>query len=174
MVVLELLGMAVVATPKVADVADAATVTEAGTVSVALVFDSVIVAPPAGAALVRPTVQVLDAFGPKLVGLHDTEETSGGATRVTTVLAELLLYVAVIVELELLPMVAVVTLKVAEVAVAATVAEAGTVKAELVSESVTLAPRPEQPESRSPCRCSTNSARGWRGCTIRRRPEQMR
>ncbi|MEI9972367.1 MAG: hypothetical protein WDO73_10140 [Ignavibacteriota bacterium] len=45
-----------------------------------------------------------------------------------------------IVELELLVIVDVVTLNVFEVAPAATVVDAGTVKAELVSDSVTLAP----------------------------------
>jgi len=48
--------------------------------------------------------------------------------------------VAVIVALELLPMVPVVTVKVPEVAAAATVTEAGTVKVALVFDKLTLAP----------------------------------
>ena len=80
---------------KVAVVADAATVTDAGTDSVEFVLDRVMTAPPAGAALVRVTVQVLDEFGPRLVGLHPREDTSTGATRLIVAFAELPLYVAV-------------------------------------------------------------------------------
>jgi hypothetical protein len=36
-------------------------------------------------------VQVLEAFGPRLLGLHESEETNAGATRLTVVLAEVLL-----------------------------------------------------------------------------------
>ena len=81
----------VVVALKVAVVAAAATVTEAGTVKVALVFVSVTLAPPVGAAFVSVTVQVLDAFRPKLVGLQAREDTSTEATRLTVVLTELLL-----------------------------------------------------------------------------------
>ena len=80
---------------KVAVVAAAATVTEAGTVSVVLVLVSVTDAPPAGAALLSVTVQVLEAFWPRLVGVHESEETSTDADKVMVALAELLLYVAV-------------------------------------------------------------------------------
>ena len=80
-----------VVTPKVADVLVAATVTDAGTVSVALLFESVTLAPPVGAGCVRVTVHVLEAFGPRLLGAQDTVETDTGATRFTVVLAELLL-----------------------------------------------------------------------------------
>ena len=76
---------------KVADVAAAATVTEAGTVSVELVLVSVTLAPPVGAAWVKVTVQVVDELWPRLVGLQASEETSTGATRLTVVFAELLL-----------------------------------------------------------------------------------
>jgi hypothetical protein len=91
--------MAVVVALKVAVDADAATVTDAGTVSVAFVFVSVTNAPPAGATLVRATVQVLEEFGPRLVGLQESVDTRTGATRLTVAFAELLLYVAVTVEL---------------------------------------------------------------------------
>jgi hypothetical protein len=139
-VALELLLMVAVVTVKVPEVEAAATVTDAGTVSLELVFDKVTLAPPVGAAWVRVTVQVLDEFGPRLAALHDNAETKTGATRLTVVLAELLLYVAVIVALELLLTVPVVTVKVPEVAAAATVTEAGTVNVVLVFDKVTLAP----------------------------------
>ena len=76
---------------KAAQVAAAATVADAGTVSVALALVRVIVAPPAGAGWVRVTVQMLKPFGPRLAGLQTSEETSTGATRVMVALAELLL-----------------------------------------------------------------------------------
>jgi len=91
MVELPSLATVVVVALKVAVLAAAATVTEAGTVKVALVFVRVTLAPPVGAAFVSVTVHVLDEFGPKLVGLQATDETNAGATRLTVVLAELLL-----------------------------------------------------------------------------------
>ncbi len=91
--------MVVVVALNVAVVAVAATVTDAGTVSVALVLVSVTAAPPAGAACVKVTVQVLEAFCPRLVGLQASEETNTGATRLMLVFAELPLYVAVTVAL---------------------------------------------------------------------------
>ena len=75
----------------VAVVAAAATVTDAGTVSVGLVLVRETNAPPAGAILVNVTVQVLEAFCPRLVGLQASEDTRTGATRLTVALAELLL-----------------------------------------------------------------------------------
>ena len=70
-----------VAALNVADVAAAATVTDAGTVSVALVFVSATVLPPAGAAWFSVTVQLLAPLGPRLVGLHASAVTTIGATR---------------------------------------------------------------------------------------------
>jgi len=90
-VALELLAMAAVVTVKVAEVAAAATVTEAGTVRVALEFVRVTLAPPVGAAWVRVTVQVPEEFAPRLLGLQDNADTVTGAARLTVVLAELLL-----------------------------------------------------------------------------------
>ena len=78
----------VVVALKVAEVEAAVIVIDAGTESAALLSESPTVAPPAGAALVRVTVQVLEAFDPKLVGLHAREEISTGATRLMVVLAE--------------------------------------------------------------------------------------
>lgn len=59
---------------KVAVVADAATLTEAGTLSIELLLDNLTLAPPLGAGWVKATVQVLDEFAPRLDGLHATEE----------------------------------------------------------------------------------------------------
>jgi hypothetical protein len=94
-----LLLTVVVVALKVAVVAVAATVTDVGTVSVALVFVSVTTAPPVGAACVKVTVHMLEAFGPRLVGLHASIDTCTGANRLIVAFAELLLYVAVIVAL---------------------------------------------------------------------------
>ena len=86
-----MLGMVEVVALKVAEVAAAATVTEAGTVRVLLVLLRVTEAPPVGAGWVRVTVQVLEELGPRLVGVQASEETSTGATRLMPALAELLL-----------------------------------------------------------------------------------
>jgi len=86
-----LLFTAAVVTVKFADVAAAATVTEGATVSVALEFETVTLAPPAGAGWVRVTVQVLEALAPILAGLQVSEETSTDAARFRVALAELLL-----------------------------------------------------------------------------------
>ena len=94
-----MLPIVVVVALNVAVVAVAATVTDAGTVNVAFVFVSATNAPPVGADCVKVTVQVLDPFCPRLVGLHVSDDTSTGATRLTVAFAELLLYVAVTVAL---------------------------------------------------------------------------
>ena len=140
MVELPLVPMAAVVAMNVADDAAAVTATVAGTVSVELEFDRLTVAPPLGAGPERVTVQVLEELGPRLLGLHVSEDISAVASKLTLALAELLLYVAVIVELALLPMAAVVALKVAEVAAAVTETDAGTASAELEFDRVTLAP----------------------------------
>ena len=70
----------VVATPKFALVAPAATVTLAGTpATVVLLLDSVTTAPPAGAAAVKVTVPVLEAPPTTLVGLTVTADKVGDA-----------------------------------------------------------------------------------------------
>jgi len=63
---------------------------ESGALSTGLTVVSVTVTVPA-AALVNVTVQVLEEFGPRLEGLHKSEETITAADRLTVVLAELLL-----------------------------------------------------------------------------------
>src|SRR5580704_4955873 len=55
---------------KVAALAPAATVTDAGTVSAALLLASVTLDPPAGAAWGSVTVHVLTPLCPRLAGLH--------------------------------------------------------------------------------------------------------
>ncbi len=90
-VALESLETVVVVTLNVPVATPAATVIEAGTVNTPFVFVSVTNAPPAGATFVNVTVHVLDPFGPTLVGLHESEETSTAADRFTVVFAELLL-----------------------------------------------------------------------------------
>jgi hypothetical protein len=79
--------------------APAATVTEAGTVSEALLLASVTLDPPVGADWVSVTVQVLAALWPRLVGLHATVETRTGASRLMEAVCELLPRVAVTVAL---------------------------------------------------------------------------
>ncbi len=139
-VALESLLTVVVETLNVPVATPAATVIEAGTVNTAFVFVNVTSAPPAGAAFVSVTVHVLDPFAPSLAGLHESDETTTGATKLTVVFAELLLYVAVIVALESLLTVVVETLNVPVATPAATVMEAGTVNTALVLVSVTKAP----------------------------------
>ena len=79
---------------KVAEVPVAATVTAAGTMRAELLLERVTLAPAAGAGWLRVTVQVLEAFGPRLLGLQATVEAvkpTITATRFTLVLVELLL-----------------------------------------------------------------------------------
>ena len=84
-----MLAMVAVVALKLAEVAAAATVTDAGTLRVELLFVRATLAPPVGAGWVNVTVQVLEAFGPRLVRLQAREETSTGATRLTLVFVEL-------------------------------------------------------------------------------------
>jgi hypothetical protein len=56
-----------------------------------LLFVRATLAPPVGAGWVNVTLQVLEESGPRLAGLQAKEETKTGATRLTVVLAELLL-----------------------------------------------------------------------------------
>ena len=86
-----MLAMATVVALKLAHVAAAATVTDAGTVSVELVLVRLIATPPVGAGWFRVTVQVLEELGLRLVGLQTSEETRTDAARVMAAWAELLL-----------------------------------------------------------------------------------
>lgn len=111
-----------------------------GAVRRLLTVDTLTLAPPVGAALVSVTVQELEAFEPRLVGLQASEETATGATSPMFAVAELLLKVAVTVAVWSLEMAVVAALKMAVVAAAATVTETGTVSAVLLLLRVTLAP----------------------------------
>jgi hypothetical protein len=84
---------------KLAVVAFAGIVTDAGTVSRALLLDSATVAPPVGVACVSVTVQLLTPLCPRLVGLHVTPDTSTGAARLIAAVCELPPSVAVTVAL---------------------------------------------------------------------------
>ena len=88
-VALELLPIVAVVALNVAEVAAAAIVTEDGTLRVELLFDRVTLVPPLGAACDRVTVQVLDPFDPRLVGLHTSDEMRTVVTRLTLAVAEL-------------------------------------------------------------------------------------
>jgi len=68
---------------KVVDVALAGTVTDAGIVRAERLELNVTMAPFVEARWLRFTVQVLEELGPRLVGLHDIEETSPGGTSAT-------------------------------------------------------------------------------------------
>jgi hypothetical protein len=85
-------------------------------------------------------VQVLDAFGPRLLGVQLREVGVVSATRLTVVLAETLFSVAVRVALWLVLSAAVVAAKVAVVAPAATTTDAGIVRALAVLVRVTVTP----------------------------------
>jgi hypothetical protein len=77
---------------KVVEVAPAGTVTEAaGTGNSALLLERETAVPPAGAALFKVMVQLLDALDPTVVGLQANEDTSTGATSPTVAFAELAL-----------------------------------------------------------------------------------
>jgi hypothetical protein len=65
---------------KVAEAAAAATVTEAGTVSKALLSDSATIVPPVGAAWFRVTVHVVEARGRRVAGLQVRSVRPGGTT----------------------------------------------------------------------------------------------
>ena len=72
---------AVVVRVNVAVELPAATVTLAGTIAEELLLDSATGTPPAGATLESVTPHVAVAPDPKLVGLHDSEETPTDTTR---------------------------------------------------------------------------------------------
>ena len=84
---------------KVAVVAPAATVTDAGTASEALLLASATAEPPAGAVWVSVTVQVPTTPCPRLAGVQATPDTRTGASRLTVTVCELLPKVAVTVAL---------------------------------------------------------------------------
>ena len=122
---------------KVAVVLLAPTVTDAGTVNVAVLLDNATVAPP---VCVTVTVQVALPPDPRLAGLHVTPLSSTGATSEIVAVCVLPFSVAVMVAVWLLAIVPAVAVKVADVLPDPTTTEAGTVNAATLLDSVTVAP----------------------------------
>jgi hypothetical protein len=83
-----LLTIVPAAAVKVADLAPAATVTEAGVVSSALLLDKETVAPPVAAGLFKATVHVLVAPEAMLVGLQAKYERADGPMRFSVAVLE--------------------------------------------------------------------------------------
>jgi hypothetical protein len=133
---------------KVAEVAPAATVTEAGTVNAALLSDRVTTAPPVGAALLRVTVQVAEVLDVSEAGLQVRPVGTALVSRLNEKVADEPDKEAVMMAVLSAVMVEAVAEKVAEVAPAATVTEAGTVNAALLSDKETTAP----PDGAAPVR----------------------
>jgi hypothetical protein len=86
-VALWLLARLVVVALKVAVVAAAGTVAEAGTDRAGALLDSVTAAPPMGAALLKATVQVEDALAPRVAGVQTSDCTGTEATSVIEAVA---------------------------------------------------------------------------------------
>jgi len=128
-------------TEKVAVEAAAGMVTTDGTVSVGVSPVRARVTPPAGAALERPTVQVLLEPAFRLVGLHARVESRTGL-RLKVKVAELshpcVFRLAVTVTLWLVLKLPAVAVKVVELAPAATVTEGGIRSRPLLALSWTL------------------------------------
>lgn len=129
--------MAPVVALNVAVVAPAATVTPVGAVSTALLLESEIVVPPAGATWVKVTVHALELLGPRLVGLHAREERAKPVVRFSVALWERPFRVAVTLAAPLLLMVPAVALKVPVADPAVIILADGTVKLGLLLASVT-------------------------------------
>jgi hypothetical protein len=128
---------------KVAEVAPEAMVTDAGIVSVEQPSVSPTAAPPLGAAFVRVTVHVALPLGDRLEGEHASAESFAltvGATTVSAAEAEDPFSDALTVTAWFVVTDPAAALNVAVVAPEATVTEAGTVRAEELSESATTAP----------------------------------
>ena len=125
---------------KLAVVAVAGMVRDAGTVNRPLLEDKLTAVPPVGAALDSITVQEVLALVARLEAVHVREDRFTGASREIVTGDELPLSEAVIVALALALIVPAVTVKLAVVAVAGTVTEAGTVKSPLLEDRLTAVP----------------------------------
>ncbi len=129
-----------VVTANVAEVADGATITEAGALKVLVLLDSAIEAPPAGAALLKLIVQLPEALGPRLTGLQESDDIKADGTSPIALLAELAPTVAANVTVRVLVIAPVVAVNTADNAPALTVTVGGTVTALLVLEIETSVP----------------------------------
>jgi len=131
-----------VAAVKLAVVLPCATNTDAGTVRAAALLCSVTVAPPAGAVCVTVTVQDVFEPGARLEAPHCSAETSTGAASAIDAVALVPFSAAVRVAVWFAATVAVLTVKLAELAWAATVTDVGAVssEAEFVKATVVAVP----------------------------------
>jgi hypothetical protein len=125
---------------KLAEVEPGWTVTEAGTVSAALLSARVTAAPPAGAALLRVTVQVAVELEGSDEGVQASAESAVDAWRPREKLTEAPDRAAVMEAEPSVEMEEVLAEKLAEVEPVVTLTEAGTVSAELLSDRDTTAP----------------------------------
>ena len=117
----------------------AAIISEVGVVSIVLLLETETDAPPVG-RFVSVIVHVPDAFGLSAVGLQPNVEMATGATKLMLTFWDPPLRVAVTFALPSLEMVAVVALKLAEVDLAQTPTDVGTVSAVFVLVKVTVEP----------------------------------
>src|ERR1019366_7108815 len=122
---------------KVAVVDPAATATDPGTVSAAVLLDSVTVPPP---VFVSVTVQVLVPLLLSVAGVHDNELTVTAVAKAIDVVCVLPFNVAVSVAVWSVAIVPAVAVKVAAVEPAATATDPGTVSAAVLLDSVTVPP----------------------------------
>ena len=97
-------------------------------------------APPAGAAFVKVTAQLVDVFGLRLAALHAKVEIKTGAVKLTEALAVLLPYVAVMVTAWSVVTVVVVAVNLTDVAPLPTLADCGTVSTGLLLFNATDIP----------------------------------
>lgn len=125
---------------KLANVAPDATFTEAGTLSDALLLETATATPPELAACDKVTVHAEVPPELRLVGEHDTEPTTVAAKSEMYVVWELPFEVPVIPAVTLLEIVPAAAVKVAEAVPAAAVTDAGTDKALVLLEMLTVAP----------------------------------
>src|ERR1035441_8170057 len=122
---------------KVAVVDAAATATDPGTVTAAVLLDSVTVPPP---VFVSVTVQMLVPPVPSVAGVHDTELTVTAVARAIDAVRVLPFNLAVSVAVWSKPIGPAVAVKVAVVDAAATATDPGTVTAAVLLDSVTVPP----------------------------------
>jgi hypothetical protein len=130
-------------TVKVALLAAAKTVTLVGVVSALLLSESVMLAPDAGAAPVKVTVQVPLAPEERLDGLHFKDETFSEGAIVRDTVFELPFKLAVNTAVWVETTLPAEAVKVPEVAAAGIVRAVGVFRLELLSESATTIP-PEE------------------------------